>query len=263
MAIMLKSRQQIAQLREAGRVVAETYEVLRPHVVPGVSTAELNKIAEDYIRGRGAIPSYIGYGAQPASRGHPAIPAFPATICVAVNDVICHGIPSKKDILQNGDIIGIDIGVHYNGWVGDSCVTFPVGQISEESQRLLDVAKRSMEIGIALALPGNTLYDIGAAIQDYAESNGFSTVREYVGHGVGRSLHEDPVVFHYAYKDAQKVKLRPGMVFTIEPMINAGGPETKVKPDRWTVCTADGKRSAQFEHTLAITDGEPEILTVL
>src|SRR5579872_1172856 len=129
MAIMLKSRQQIAQLREAGRVVAETYEALRPRVVPGVSTAELNKIAEDYIRSRGAVPSYIGYGAQPASKGHPAIPAFPATICVAVNDVICHGIPSKKDISHDGDIIGIDIGVHYNGWVGDSCVTFPVGEI--------------------------------------------------------------------------------------------------------------------------------------
>lgn len=263
MAIMLKSRQQIAQLREAGRVVAETYEALRPHVAPGVSTAELDKIAEDFIRSRGAVPSYIGYGAVPASKGHPAIPPFPATICVAVNDVICHGIPNQKDILRDGDIIGIDIGAHYKGWVGDSCVTFPVGEISEESRRLLDVAKRAMEIGIAQARPGNTLYDIGAAIQEYAESNGFSTVREYVGHGVGRSLHEDPIVFHHAYNDAKKVKLRPGMVFTIEPMINVGSPATRVRADRWTVCTADGKRSAQFEHTLAITDGDPEILTVL
>jgi methionyl aminopeptidase len=263
MAIMLKSRQQISLLRQAGRIVAETYEALRPHVVPGVSTAELDKIAEDFIRAHGAVPSYIGYGAVPATKGHPAIPPFPATICVAVNDVICHGIPSKKDILHDGDIVGIDIGVHYNGWVGDSCVTFPVGKIDEESQRLLDVAKRSMEIGIAQARPGNTLYDVGAAIQEYAESNGFSTVREYVGHGVGHSLHEDPIVFHYACKDAQKVRLRPGMVFTVEPMINAGSPQTKVRSDRWTVCTADGKRSAQFEHTLAITDGDPELLTVL
>lgn len=263
MAIMLKSRSQVSMLRQAGRIVAQTYEVLRPYVVPGVSTAELDKIAEDYIRSKGAIPSYIGYGAVPASKGRPAIPPFPATICVAVNDVICHGIPSKKQILNDGDIIGIDIGVHYNGWVGDSCVTFPVGEIDSGSKRLMDVAKQCMELGIEQALSGNSLYDVGAAIQFYAESNGYSTVREYVGHGVGRSLHEDPVVFHFAQKEAKNVKLRPGMVFTVEPMINAGGAQTKVLSDRWTVCTADGKRSAQFEHTIAITDGEPEILTVL
>jgi methionyl aminopeptidase len=263
MAIHLKSRQQIAQLREAGRIVAETYEVLRPHIVPGVSTAELDKIAETYIRSKGAVPSYIGYGAVPASKGHPAVPPFPATLCVAVNDVVCHGIPSPKDRLQEGDIIGIDIGVHYKGWVGDSCVTFPVGRIDEESRRLMDVAKRCTEMGIEMARPGCQLSEIGAAIQEYAESNGFTTVREYVGHGVGRSLHEDPLVFHYAYTQGPRVILRPGMVFTIEPMINAGTAQTKVKSDRWTVCTADGKRSAQFEHTLAITDGAPEILTTL
>jgi methionyl aminopeptidase len=132
MAIILKSRQQIAQLREAGRIVAQTYEVLRPHIVPGVSTAELDKIAEQFIRSKGAVPSYIGYGAQPASKGHPAVPPFPATLCVAVNDVICHGIPNAKELLREGDIIGIDIGVHYKGWVGDSCVTFPVGEIDAE-----------------------------------------------------------------------------------------------------------------------------------
>lgn len=263
MAIMLKSRSQVAMLREAGRIVAQTYEMLRPHIVPGVSTAELDRIAEDYIRSRGAIPSYIGYGAVPASKGRPAIPPFPATICVAINDVICHGIPSKAQLLHDGDIIGIDIGVHYNGWVGDSCVTFAVGEIDSEAQRLMDVAKRCMELGIEQARPGQTLYDIGAAIQWHAERNGYSTVREYVGHGVGRSLHEDPVVFHFANRDGPTVRLRPGMVFTVEPMINAGGPQTKVLADRWTVCTADGKRSAQFEHTLAITDGEPEILTAL
>lgn len=262
MAIMLKSRSQVAMLREAGRIVAQTYETLRPYVVPGVTTAELDKIAEDYIRSRGAIPSYIGYGAVPATKGRPAIPPFPATICVAVNDVICHGIPNKKQVLEDGDIIGIDIGVHYNGWVGDSCVTFAVGEIDSESRRLMEVAKRCMELGIEEARPGNTLYDVGKIIQEYAESNGFSTVREYVGHGVGRSLHEDPVVFHFANKEAKAVKLRPGMVFTVEPMINAGGAQTKVLADRWTVCTADGKRSAQFEHTLAITDGAPEILTL-
>lgn len=260
--VTLKSRQQVEQLRKAGRIVAETYEVLRPHLVPGVTTAEIDKIAEEYIRSRGAVPSYKGYGAMPAHNGRPAIPAFPATICTAINDVICHGIPSNKDRLKDGDIVGIDIGVHYNGWVGDSCVTFAIGTIDEEAQRLLAAAKRSMEIGIELARPGNKLNDIGAAIQQYAEANGYSTVREYTGHGVGRELHEEPYVFHFAQK-GPSIPLRPGMVFTIEPMINEGKATTRTRPDRWTVCTSDGKRSAQFEHTIAITDGAAEILTAL
>src|SRR5579859_7262648 len=166
--IILKSRQQIEQLRKAGRIVAETYEVLRPHIVPGVTTAEIDRIAEEYIRSRGAIPSYKGYGALPARQGHPAVPAFPATICTAINDIICHGIPSAKDRLRDGDIVGIDIGVHYNGWVGDSCVTFAVGNIDRELQRLLDVAKRCTELGIEQARPGKHLGDIGAVIQTYA-----------------------------------------------------------------------------------------------
>jgi methionyl aminopeptidase len=258
--VTIKSKQQVEQLRKAGRVVAETYEVIRPYLKPGVTTAEIDKIAEEYIRSRGAIPSYIGYGAMPARYGRPAVPPFPATICTALNDVICHGIPSEKERLRDGDIIGIDIGVHYNGWVGDSCVTFAIGNIDSESQRLLDVAKRCMELGIEQARPGKYLGDIGAAIQEYCEKEGFSTVREYTGHGVGRSLHEEPFVLHFAQK-GPTLKLRPGMVFTVEPMINVGGPETRVKADRWTVCTADGKRSAQFEHTIAVTDGAPEILT--
>lgn len=261
MAVMLKSRQEIAQLRESGRLVAETYELLRPYVKPGVTTAELDKIAEDFIRGRGAKPIYKGYGARPAQNGAPAIPPFPSTICVAVNDVICHGIPSAQQVLKEGDIIGIDIGVLYKGWVGDACVTFPVGLVSDETQRLLDVARRSMELGIEQARAGNRLGDIGAAIQSYAESNGFSTVREFVGHGVGRSLHEDPQVPHFG-KAHTGIPLRQGMVFTVEPMINEGTHKAKVLSDRWTVCTADGKRSAQFEHTLAITEGAPELLTL-
>ena len=157
-----------------------------PHIVPGVTTGELDKIAEDFVRSKGAIPSYIGYGASPARRGQPAIPPFPATICVAVNDVICHGIPSTKQALREGDIVGIDIGVHYNGWVGDSCMTFPVGKVDSESERLIAVAKRSMELGIEQARSGKHLGDIGAAIQTYCEAQGFSTVREYTGHGVGK-----------------------------------------------------------------------------
>lgn len=261
MAVMLKSRNEIAQLREAGRLVAQTYEVLRPYVKPGVSTAELDKIAEDYIRGRGAKPIYKGYGARPAFNGMPAVPPFPATICVAVNEVICHGIPSPKQILQNGDIIGIDIGVLYKGWVGDSCVTFAVGELDDESRRLMDVAQRCMELGIEQARSNNRLGDIGAAIQTYAEANGFSTVREFVGHGVGHSLHEDPQVPHFG-RPHTGIRLQRGMVFTVEPMINAGGYTAKILPDRWTVVTTDGKHSAQFEHTIAITDGAPELLTL-
>jgi methionyl aminopeptidase len=262
MAVMLKSLQEVALLRQAGRIVAETYEVLRPSIVPGISTAELDRIAEDFIRSRGATPAYKGYGAHPARAGYPAIPAFPATICVAINDVICHGIPSGQQILNDGDIVGVDVGVRYKGWVGDSCVTFAVGKLDEEAQRLMDVARRCMELGIEQARAGNRLGDIGAAIQTYAASHGFSTVRELLAHGVGRSVHEDPSYPHVG-PAGTGLKLLPGMVFTVEPMINAGKPDIRLHADRWTVSTADGSRSAQFEHTIAITDGEPEILTQL
>jgi methionyl aminopeptidase len=262
MAALLKSRREIAQLREAGRIVAETYEVLRPHVIPGITTAELDQIAEDYLRSKGATPVYKGYGARPARHGQPATPPFPATICVAINDVICHGIPSDQVRLQEGDIVGIDIGSLYKGWVGDSCVTFPVGKVSEKTQHLLDVAHRCLALGIEQARPGNRLGDIGAVIQQYAESQNCSTVREYYGHGVGHSLHEDPNVPHHG-KPGTGLRLQTGMVFTIEPMINTGRPETRLMSDRWTVKTADGSLSAQFEHTLAITDGEAELLTVI
>lgn len=261
MAVILKSSRDIAALREAGRIVAQTYEVLRPYVVPGTTTAELDRIAEDYIRARGATPIYKGYGARVDKNGEVIIPPFPATICVAINDVICHGIPSQQQKLRDGDIIGIDIGVLYKGWVGDSCTTFAVGKIDGETQRLLDAALRCMELGIEQARPNNRLGDIGAAIQSYAESHGYSTVREFVGHGVGRSLHEDPQVLHYG-RPGTGLKLRPGMVFTVEPMINAGGYQARVLADKWTVCTADGSLSAQFEHTLVVTDGAPELLTL-
>ncbi|TMC16154.1 MAG: type I methionyl aminopeptidase [Chloroflexi bacterium] len=261
MAVLLKSRQEIAHLREAGRVVAQTYEMLRPYTKPGVSTAELDRIAEDFIRSKGATPIYKGYGARPARPGYPGIPPFPGTICASVNDAVCHGIPSAKHILKEGDIIGIDIGVLYKGWVGDSCTTFAVGTLDSASQKLLAVAKRCMELGIEQACANNHIGDIGAAIQSYAEANGFTTVRELVGHGVGRSLHEDPQVPHFG-RAGTGMKLRPGMVFTVEPMINAGKAATRLLADRWTVSTADGSRSAQFEHTLAVTDGAPELLTL-
>jgi methionyl aminopeptidase len=259
-AITLKSRQQIAQLREAGRVVAQTFEILREHVVPGVTTAELDRIAEEFIRKQGALPIYKGYGAIPSKGGRPGRPGFPATICASVNDVICHGIPSKER-LHEGDIVGIDIGVLLNGWVGDACVTYAVGRVDGKTQRLLEVTQRCLELSIEQAWPGNRLGDIGAAIQTYAEAYGFSVVREYTGHGVGRSLHEQPTVLHYG-TPGTGLPLRSGMVFTIEPMINAGRPETRLMADGWTVRTADGSRSAQFEHTIAITEDGPELLTL-
>lgn len=250
MAIVLRSRPQIALMREANQLVAETFEILRPHVRPGVTTRELDRIAEEYIRRRGATPAYKGY------RG------FPATICVAPNNVICHGIPGK-DRLQEGDIVGIDIGVRLNGWYGDSCITVPVGKVSAEAERLLEVAQEAMWRGIRAAKAGNRLGDVGAAIQSHVEANGFSIVREYTGHGIGQKLHDEPTVLHYG-RPGTGIRIQPGMTFTVEPMVNAGGHATTLdRRDGWTVRTADGSLSAQFEHTLAITEEGTEILSLL
>ncbi|NWG19173.1 MAG: type I methionyl aminopeptidase [Chloroflexi bacterium] len=250
MAVVLRSRQQIALMRAAGRLVAETFEVLREYVRPGITTKELDRIAEQFVRKRGATPAYKGY------RG------FPATLCISPNNVICHGFPSGQR-LKEGDIVGIDMGVLLNGWYGDACVTLPVGAVAPETQRLLDVAEEAMWRGIRAARGGAHLGDIGAAIQAYAEAHGYSVVREWTGHGVGQRLHEEPTVLHYG-KPGSGMRLRPGMTFTVEPMINAGGPEAVLdERDGWTVRTADGSLSAQFEHTIAITEGEPEILTLL
>ncbi|MDE3231113.1 MAG: type I methionyl aminopeptidase [Chloroflexota bacterium] len=263
MAIIIKTAEQIARLREAGRIVAETYEELRPYITPGVTTGELDARAEAFIRGKGAQPMYKGHGAVRDRAGRVVRPPFPATICVAINDVVCHGIPSPRQTLQEGDLVGIDIGARYRGWIGDSCVTFAVGKLDDASQRLLDVTRRCLEIGIAQARPGGHIGDIGAAIQTYAEGEGFSVVRDLGGHGVGRELWEEPFVPHYGARGSGAL-IRPGMVFTIEPMINAGVKETKTSAeDGWTISTADGKRSAQFEHSLAITEDGVEILTTL
>ena len=262
MAVLLKSRKEIDRLREAGRLVAQTFEVLRPYVKPGISTEELDKIAEDYICSKGAIPIDKGYGAHPGGHGRPAVPPFPGTICASVNEVICHGIPSEKQILQDGDIIGVDIGVLLNGWAGDSCMSYAVGNVSPEAQRLLDATKQAMELGIEQARHGNRLGDIGNAIQSYAEAQGFSVVRDLVGHGIGRSLHEDPNVPHFGRPNTG-LRLQRGMVITVEPMINVGTYETCTLSDHWTVVTADGKLSAQYEHTIAITDGARELLSVV
>ncbi len=261
MALVLKSRQQIDLLRRAGALVADTFQVLQSYVRPGVTTAELDALAEEYIRSKGAEPVYKGYGEMRGRRGQILRQAFPATICASVNDVICHGIPDKRQRLRQGDIIGVDIGVRLNGWVGDSCYTYAVGEVDERTQHLLDTTRRCLELGIEQARVGHTLGDIGAAIQQYAEQEGFSVVREYTGHGVGRNLHEDPTVYHYGEPRTGR-RLMAGMVFTIEPMINAGGPGTSIDADGWTVRTVDRKYSAQFEHALAITEDGPLILTL-
>jgi methionyl aminopeptidase len=262
MALVLKSRQQIDLMRRAGALVAETFEVLREYVRPGVTTAELDQIAEEYIISKGGESVYKGYGGMRNKGGQVLRKPFPATICSSVNDVICHGIPSKRARLRQGDIIGVDIGARLNGWVGDSCVTYTVGTVDERTQRLIETTRRSLDLAIEQAQVGNTLGDIGAAIQQYAESQGFSVVREYTGHGVGRNLHEDPTVLHYGTPGTGR-RLVAGMVFTIEPMINIGVPDTRLESDGWTVRTADKRYSAQFEHAIAITDEGPLILTEL
>jgi methionyl aminopeptidase len=256
MGIRLNSPSQIAALREANRLVAESFALLAQAVRPGVRLSALDDMVTEFITGRGAEPLYKGYRGNP-----PTHPPFPGTICASVNEEICHGLPDGRR-LREGDIIGIDIGVRLNGWCGDACVTFPVGRVAPRVQQLLDVTRESLYLGIEAAQPGARLGDIGAAIQAHAEGHGYSVVREWGGHGVGRSLHEPPSVSHVG-PAGRGIRLRPGMVFTIEPMINVGGPGTKLLADGWTVVTLDGTLSAQFEHTLAITEEGPLILSQL
>ena len=239
-------------MRRAGSLVAETFQLLEPYVVPGVSVQELDHIAEGFIRSRGAVPAYIGYG----PRNNP----FPATICASVNEVICHGIPGPRR-LREGDIIGVDIGVKMGGVYGDACYTYTVGNVAPGVRKLVETARDCLDAGLAAVRPGARMGDIGEAIQKLAEGRGFGVVREYTGHGIGKNLHEEPTVYHHG-KAGTGVPLQPGMVFTIEPMINLGRRETKLLPDGWTVVTADGKPSAQFEHTLVVTPSGYDILTL-
>lgn len=252
----LKSARAISRMRDAGRLVAESFALLEEAIKPGVSLYDLDQMVENYIIKQGAEPLYKGY--QGSSAEHPP---FPGTICASVNHEICHGIPDGR-ILKEGDIIGIDIGLLYKGWCGDACVTFPVGQISAKTQRLLDIARECLRVGIKAAQPGGHLHDIGAAIQGYADTQGVTVVHEWGGHGIGRNLHESPSVSHIR-QSTPGPKLRPGMVFTIEPMINEGTHQWRMLNDGWTVVTVDGRLSAQYEHTIAITPNGPEILTKL
>jgi methionyl aminopeptidase len=243
-------------MRASGRLVAEAFALLKESIAPGVTLHELDRRVTEFLKQRGAQPLYKGYRGNP-----PSHPPFPGVICASVNDEICHGLPDKRG-LREGDIVGIDIGLKYKGFCGDACVTFAVGAVTPAAQRLLEVTQECLRRGIAAAQPGRHLSDIGGVIQLYAESQGFSVVREWGGHGIGRDLHEPPSVPHVG-PGGQGPRLRQGMVFTIEPMINAGAPDWRLLKDGWTVVTADGSLSAQFEHTVAITDTGPLILSEL
>ncbi len=248
MPIVVKSRDEIMIMRQAGRVVAETLQLLVERLRPGIVEKELDEIVRREFARRGVEPTFLGYH------------GYPATVCVSVNDEIVHGIPGDREI-QDGDVVSIDLGCTYKGFVADAALTVGVGNVSAEAQRLIDVTREALARGIAAARAGARVGAIGHAVQSYVESQGFSVVREYVGHGVGRQMHEDPQVPNYGSPDTGPV-LRPGMVIAIEPMVNAGDWRTKRDSDNWTVRTADGSLSAHFEHTLAITEGEAEVLTL-
>ncbi|MFN8484411.1 MAG: type I methionyl aminopeptidase [Anaerolineae bacterium] len=256
MTIQLKSAREIAAMRESGRLVAELYQALDTAVKPGVRLKELDQLAETLLRERGAEPLYKGYKGSQANH-----PPFPGVICASVNNEICHGLPNGR-VLKEGDIVGIDVGLKYKGWCGDACVTYGVGQLTPQTQRLLDVARESLNVGIGAAQAGGFLGDIGRAINDYADKQRVSVVREWGGHGIGKVLHEPLSVLHIR-QPHKGPELRPGMTFTIEPMLNLGKPDWVLLPDGWTVVTKDGSLSAQFEHTIAITPHGPEILTLL
>lgn len=246
--IVLKTSRELSLMKEACRISAGALKVAGEAVRPGISTWEIDKIAYDYIKSQGAEPNFLGlYG-------------FPATACISVNDEVIHGIPSKKRILKSGDIVSIDLGAKVNGYNGDNAATFPCGDISDEARRLLDTTRESLYEAIRFAVPGGKLGDIAHAVQSYCEERGYGVVREYTGHGIGKALHEDPSVPNYGTA-GRGVRLLPGMTIAIEPMINQGTAKIKVLPDGWTVKTTDGKLSAHFEHTVAITKDGPVILT--
>jgi len=236
-------------MRQAGQVVAHVIAVLTEAVRPGVRTGELDAIAERETRAMGALPSFKGY------RG------YPATICVSINEEIVHGIPGKR-VLREGDIVSLDVGAIYSGYQGDAAVTVGVGRISPQAQRLIETTRSALEAGIQAARPGHRIGDISWAIQRCAESQGFSVVREYVGHGIGKALHEEPAIPNFG-EPGKGLALQPGMVLALEPMVNVGTWKTRLKPDRWTVVTLDGSLSAHFDHTIAITEQRPEVLTRL
>ena len=248
--IVLKTSRELSLMRKAGKISQKALRLAGEAVEPGVSTWEIDKIVRQYIESQGATPGFLGYG------------GFPASACISVNNVVIHGIPSKSTLLKKGDIVGIDIGACYEGYHGDNAWTFACGEVSDEAQALLDATEKSLFLGIEQAVPGNRVGDIGHAVQAYVEARGYSVVRDFVGHGVGAKLHEDPSVPNYG-TPGRGVRLMPGMVIAIEPMVNMGKPGVKILDDEWTTVTRDGSLSAHFEHTVAITTDGPVLLTAL
>ena len=246
--VILKTSREIAKMRQAGRISQRALQAAGKAVEPGVSTYEIDCIVREYIEKQGAAPSFLGYG------------GFPASACISVNNVVIHGIPSKSEILKQGDIVSIDVGAYFEGYHGDNAWTFPCGDISKEAQRLIDTTRESLFEGIKQAVSGNRIGDIGHAVQEYAEARSYSVVRKFVGHGVGAKLHEDPSVPNYGMS-GKGIRLLPGMTIAIEPMINQGTFKVRILDDGWTTVTADGKLSAHFEHTVAITSDGTVILT--
>jgi methionyl aminopeptidase len=252
--IYIKTKKEVDYIKESCRIVAETLQLLKSNVRPGISTLELDKIAEDYILSNNAAAAFKGYS-QAGSFD------FPGSICASVDDEVVHGIPSANRILKEGELISLDVGVVKNGFFGDAALSVAIGEISAEKKRLMDVTEQSLYKGIEEAKLNNHVHDISAAVQDFVEENGFSVVRDLCGHGVGKHLHEDPSVPNFG-KKGTGIKLRKGMTIAIEPMVNMGRFQVKTNSDGWTVLTADGLPSAHFEHTVLISDGKPEILTV-
>jgi methionyl aminopeptidase len=247
---MRRNKDELAKMRRAGAVVAEMHEVTRAAARPGVTTADLDKAAREVLDRRSAKSNFLNYGHPP----------FPAVICTSINSMIVHGIPGPQ-VLEEGDIVSIDCGAIVEGYHGDAAFTMAIGEVSAEAKRLIEVTQRSLFAGIDQMTVGNRLHEIGRAVQDVAQSAGFSVVREYVGHAIGTAMHEDPQVPNY-WPGTPGPTLKSGMVFAVEPMVNAGGPETRMLDDQWSVVTADGSLSAHFEHTIAVTDDGPEVLTV-
>ena len=248
--VSIKSQSEIALMREAGKILAKVHEELKDAIRPGMSTLDIDKLGEKLIRSYGCIPSFLNYN------------GYPASICVSVNDEVVHGIPHKDHILCEGDIVSLDAGVIYKGYHADAARTYGVGKISDEAAKLIEVTKQSFFEGIKMAKDGNHLHDISNAIADYCESFGYGVVRDLVGHGIGKNLHEDPQIPNF-HQRRRGIKLQKGMTLAIEPMVNAGTYEVAWLDDDWTVVSDDGSLSAHYEHTVLITDGEPEILTIL
>jgi methionyl aminopeptidase len=248
--VIIKSPEEIEKIRRAGQIVAQVLLKIKDYIAPGVSTLKLDQLAEKWIREAGALPAFKGYL------------GYTATLCTSINEEVVHGIPSSERILKEGDILGIDCGAIVEGYYGDAAFTFPVGEVSESTRHLLKVGEESLKVGISQMTCDKRLNDIGAAIQQHVESQGYSVVRDYVGHGVGTQLHEEPQVPNYGTPNTG-FRLKPGMVFAIEPMVNEGTHEVELLSDGWTVITKDRKLSAHFEHTVAVTEKGPEVLTVL